>query len=1147
MSGAIAIAADAQRLASDPGVSAFVSASAGSGKTKLLIDRLLRLMLPRPGRPESATPPERILCLTFTKAGAAEMAIRLRRTLGQWVIDTDDKLDAELRALDLPPDAATRDAARALFARVLDIPGGLRIGTIHAFCEQLLRRFPLEAAISPYFRVVEDNDARSAMQRAREGAVGNAAADAVALLAARLDATRHTDLTRELHQHADRLAHAHALEPAALAAALGQVLDIAHNDERALLAHATGVTSPDLLAALRTIRDEGADKQSSKASAMLDWLAGDHTSRQASWAEWRAFCLTGAGDPRSFLASNTKLYRTRPDLVAILAAEAARVVAVEGQRVALQLIEATAALLALSGPSLAAYEAEKRALGLLDFNDLIRRTERLLADPGVAWVLFKLDGGLDHLLLDEVQDTSSSQWKIAGRLTEEFFAGETAQTTARTIFAVGDVKQSIYSFQGADPEGFRTWRDIVRSRVAGAGQMFREPSLTVSFRSSPIVLAFVDAVFADARAAAGLAEPGQPVPGHLSARSTLPGQVELWPLATGDEADTPETPWQAPTDNHGLATSQQNLARTLAAHLAGLIRAGDVRPGEILVLFRRRTAFVGSLMRALKALDVPVAGNDRMVLTDQPAVQDLIALCDALLLPSDDLSLAVMLTSPLGGLDDASLMDLAIDRPVGGTLWAALQDRHAERPDWRAAHDLFANALARIDFVGPHTLLSGILGVGGGRARFLARLGPEAAEAIDELLAASLAYAARHVPSMQGFVHWLRRAGAEIKSEGGENQDEIRLMTVHGSKGLEARLVVVADTASLPIVQDAVLWSGAGAAVLPIWTRGAAGACPAITRMRDEAQARALEEYDRLLYVALTRARQRLIVCGWAPSKGEVKDESWYAHCARAFDAFEAAGSVAVETSPFVQPEWGDLRLIRQGGVEPQTAERAARSSASPLPAWAGNAPSWQARPPPPEPAPRRSLIPSRPEGVVFGPVPPAASPRSDAGRAARRHRGETLHALLQHLPSLAPSARPDAARRFVASRQEDDPDALVAQALAIIDHPALGGVFGALGRAEQRVAGLVGDVAVSGVVDRMAIGAGGVTLVDFKSGRLPPRDAVLTPVRYLRQMAAYRGVLQALRPGLGIACLLVWTDDATVMPLPDALLDAHAPGVASA
>ncbi len=845
-----------------------------------------------------------------------------------------------------------------------------------------------------------------------------------------------------------------------------------------------------------------------------------------AWAKW---FLTADGKPRQVPASNTRLAKDNPELGEAFRREAERLVAIEDRKRAVLVVEATAALLTLSGPALAAYAEGKQREAMLDFDDLIGATERLLADPGTAWVLFKLDGGLDHLLLDEVQDTSASQWKIVGKLTEEFFAGSSANPNPRTVFAVGDAKQSIYAFQGADPAGFHQWRAIFRERVESAGGRFEEPELNVSFRSAPAILRCVDAVFAAGEARDGVVAEGA-VLHHRSAHPELRGRVELWPLACPDPSEPgTQSPWETVTARGGR-TGDERLAAALAAHLAELIRRGEVAPRDVLILVRRRGAFARLLMRELKGCHVPVAGLDRMVLTDQLAIADLLAFCDALLLPDDDLAFATFLTSPLGGIDDESLMALALGRPA--SLRERLAERAHERPEWEAAHRFFDARFRRADFATPHALLVDILGHGGGRARFLARLGPEAGEAIDELLAASLAHEAAHVPSLQGFVHWVRLSGSEVKREAGETADEIRLMTVHGSKGLEAPFVVLADTTSLPRPDGDLLWTGgADAGSLPVWVPSKAHDCAAVAGLAAAAERELLAEYNRLLYVALTRAKTRLLIVGAQPKRAALPERCWYELCARGLAALPGTEDAA----PF--PDGWTGRHLVHG------AARGTPAASVPIaPAVAARLPAWLGRPPPPEPTPPRSITPSRPEGVEWGPAPPATSPRARQGRAEARARGTVLHALLQHLGSLPPEARTLAAGRFAAARLDRDATGVAAEALRVIADPRLARVFGPEGRAEQRLAGRVGSIAVSGVVDRVAITADRTLLVDFKSGRRPPDDPASTPIAYLRQMAAYRAVLQAIRPGSPVECTLVWTATGSVMALPDALLDRHAP-----
>ena len=1134
----------AQQSASDPAASAFVSAHAGTGKTKLLIDRLLRLML-------AGADPGRVLCLTYTKAAAAEMAIRLQRRLGEWVAMPDAVLDAALAGLLVQPTPANRQVARALFARVLDLPGGMRIGTIHAFCQSLLKRFPLEARISPHFRLVESSDARATLEQAREASLPTADPAALAALAGLVNADGFAGLVAALEAKRDRLAPALALPPAALHGAMRRVLGLTAPDEAALLAGA--VAWPDeapLCRALTLASRHGSEGVKTKALRMLDWLGLTANLRLEHWPHWVDHFLTPEGKPRGpTVFANRKLSDQYPDIIPACAAEQARIEAVQDDCRALHLARASAALLRVAAPILGDYAATKERRALLDYDDLIGRTHRLLSDPAVGadWVLFKLDGGLDHLLLDEVQDTAPEQWLIADRLTGDFFAGAGARpegALARTVFAVGDRKQSIYSFQGADPAEFDRWRAIFGARVTNANLPWREVVLDVSFRSTAPVLTLVDAIFT--HAGPGVYDPAESVR-HRPHRVGQAGRVEVWPPAPRPDAP-PHTPWTIPQHNQAQASAPQTLVTHLAAWIAGQVAGGTMlesegrplSPGDVLVLVRRRGDFDRALVRALKARGVPVAGLDRMVLTEQPAVQDLLSLCDALLLPQDDLTMAELLVSPLGGLSDDSLMQLAADRP--GTVWEALQRRAAERPDWQAAQAFFGALLGRVDYAQPYALLSEALGPLGGRTRLFARLGPEAAEPVDELLAATLLHASAHAPSLQGFLHWLRQSAAEVKREAEAAGDTVRIMTVHGAKGLEAPLVILPDTTGLPPDDRGLDWvtdTGTGVA-LPLWQPRRELRCRAVEQRRAETAASRRREYHRLLYVALTRARDRLLICGWAlrhPQEG-----SWHE---LVMHGMRALGAEAQDFGA-----WPGQALVFETAQAESAPHRTAQAAKvpEPPPAWAGRAPLWQPLPLPPEPVLPRPLAPSRPEGVDLGPVPAARSPLLLQAGSVGFGRGVAMHALLQHLPNVPQAGRADAALAY-ATRAANAGEAasLAGQALAIVEAPALAALFGPDSQAEQPIAGVVANRIVSGQVDRLVVEPGRITIADYKTSRTPPKRPEDVPLLYLRQMAAYRAVLARLYPDREILCLLVWTEGPEVMALPGCLLDSHAPGTAPA
>ncbi len=1137
-----------QRRASNPAVSAFVSASAGSGKTKLLTDRLLRLML-------QGAEPARIQCLTFTKAAAAEMALRLQSVLGRWVTLDDAALDADLAIRSIEATEENRATARALFARVLDLPGGMRIGTIHAFCQSLLRRFPLEAQLSPHFMLADDQESSLAWQEARETMLAQAHTPqrraALERLAGLTTLSDFGKLVETLQRDRPRLEQvaAHPDLLAALRRMLGATTPGVLGDD------ATWAGEQDLRRLFTDIAARSSPASVAKAQEVLDWLALDGETREENWDAWHALFFTGSNDARKLGAfAPAARAASFPDLEPVIVAEQERIARIEDGWKAAELAELTEALLSLAVPVTHAYAQQKSATGRLDYEDLIGRTARLLIDPGAAWVLFKLDGGLDHLLLDEVQDTAPAQWQIAGALTEAFFTGVGArENISRTIFAVGDRKQSIYGFQGADPDAFETWRDRLRRRVKDGGQLWEDVTLDVSFRSTAPVLALVDAVFAQPGAATGVTD-GETLR-HIADRAGFAGLCELWPLVPKPDA-MPLDPWDTPRENLRQISAMQRLADALAEWIEGQIRDGvmlqsqgrPISAGDFLVLVRRRNNFPAALVRALKSRGVPVAGLDRMMLTSQPAIADLLALCDTLLLPQDGLQLACVLTSPLGGLSDDQLMALAAPRT--GSLWDAL--RTSATPECMFATQFIGTLLSRVDHASPYALLSEALGPLGGRARLLARLGPEAAEPIDELLAAALRHAQSHPPSLQGFLHWLRQSSAEVKREpegpGGDGFDAVRIMTVHGAKGLQAPVVILPDTTGLPPDDEPILWAqdDTGTA-LPVWSPRADQRSAFARDLRASAAQRQSAEQNRLLYVALTRAEDRLLICGWQ-THASVNDACWYAHVSRGFEALGAT------TAPFdaVENPWpGDQLAVASAQTsDPQKKRHQAVQTEVRLPHWAGSAPLWQAAPPPAEPALPTPLAPSRPEGAALGSVPAAASPMAgrDAG-GQRFRRGQLIHSLLQHLPDVPADEQHEAAYAFAARPGSgiNDPEQLADEVMAVLEHETLAPLFGPHGRAEVPLSGVVAGQVIGGLIDRLAVLEDRVVLADYKTNRNPPASAEATPVLYLRQMAAYRAVLSQIFLDRPIQCLLVWTSAGAVTELPSSLLDGHAPTASQA
>ena len=1130
--GVLSEVAARQRQAADPSASAWVSASAGSGKTKVLTDRVLRLLL-------AGTAPARILCLTFTRAAAAEMSNRLNEVLAGWAVESETRLAEDvMRLTGAAPDENGMRAARQLFARVLDVPGGLRIQNFHAFCQALLARFPLEAGVAPHFRIMDDRTAGEMLAEARAEAMidsVNARAleviarhkgddDFAALMADLLAARGRLARAFAAHGRADGLAHAVrarlGLEPGTTEATV--MAEFAENADDTLLRRAAAA----LAAGSKT------DKE--RAAAIASWLA-DPGARVAGFDAYVRAYLTNDDEIRKTLATAAVL-RAHPAIGESLGAEAARALRAVERRKSAVLAEATSALLALGEAVIVRYDARKAAHARLDFDDLIQAAERLLTGAGrAAWVLYKLDGGIDHVLVDEAQDTSPAQWRVVRALTGEFFAGEGARESApapaRSIFAVGDPKQSIFSFQGADPDAFGMAREDFAARTAAAGAPMAEVPLAVSFRSTPAVLGAVDAVFAREAARAGVsAAPAQ----HAAHRAGAGGLVELWP-AIGPE-DAPESEaWAPPLAERRASPPKLRLAEQLAAQIHAWTsersapadaflpaRGRRLRPGDIMVLVRRRDAFVAALVRALKTRGVPVAGVDRMVLTEQLAVMDLVALGEILLLPEDDLTLAAVLKSPLIGLDEDALFRLAHGRP--GTLWDAL--RAGERdPEFARAHAFLAHLRARADFVRPYELYAEVLN-GGGRKNLVARLGPDANDPIDEFMALALAHEREGTPSLQAFLHWLKAAETEVKRELEQATGAVRVMTVHGSKGLQAPVVILPDTTGVPTKDDAILWDGD----VPLWAPAKRWRVGAADAALARARARRDDEHRRLLYVAMTRAEDRLYVTGAFGPKG-IAPGAWYEHVKAGLA--DVAVPVAFDFQSMSGVAGPGLRLANaQAEDVPEEAPF--------LPFPEASVPAWFHRPPPPEPSPSRPLAPSRPSSE-----PAVLSPLADDG-GARFRRGRLIHRLLQVLPEMAPAARAAAAQRLLA-REAKELDAaaravLAEEAMAVLSASALVQAFGPNSRAEVPLIGRVGAQVVVGQVDRLAVDDETVTILDYKTNRPPPARAEETPPVYLAQMALYRALVRSIYPGRAVNAVLVWTDGCRVMAVPEALLDAARP-----
>ncbi|WP_299360573.1 double-strand break repair helicase AddA [uncultured Paracoccus sp.] len=1132
----------AQRRAADPARSTWLTANAGSGKTRVLTDRVARLLL-------RGTRPERILCLTYTKAAASEMQNRLLSRLGSWAMLPDGQLTGELQRL-APGDTPDLRAARRLFAQAIETPGGLKVQTIHSFCAAVLRRFPLEAGVPHGFAELDDRSA------------ANLRAEIVEQMARQGDPTL-TDIAMLLtDDRLDRfLASLRDFDSAPCRATIWDQVDLPDGfTPDSLLAHVfpDGDCSviAELLPHLRT-------------SGSRDRTAGDRLAA-GRWDQpginelilLEHCLLTGAKATAPFTAKiggfPAKALQTGAcaALMEALTALMERVEIARPRRLALDHARRTLALQAFGCEFCRRYAEAKQAGGWLDFDDLITRTARLLSDSTMApWVLFRLDGGIDHILVDEAQDTSPGQWRVIQRLTDEFTAGAGARAAAppgdarpdgstRTLFVVGDPKQSIYSFQGADIAVFEERQRDFQTAFSVLDPPMQQAALEHSFRSSPAILSLVDAVFAG-DAARGLGAP----PHHIAFRADLPGRVDLWTPVPEPEGPPPRD-WHRPVDAPAPNAATTVLAQAVASRIESMLgqpitsvrdnRTRPIRPGDILVLVQRRSRLFPELIRALKARGLPVAGADRLKLAAEIAVRDIRAVLSFLATPEDDLALATALRSPLFGLSEDDLYRLAA--PRRGYLWQALRDSAPDSAG-RVAYDLLADLQGQADFLRPHDLIARLLIRHGGRARLIGRLGHEAEDGIDELMSQALTYERAEVPSLTGFLVWLAEDETEVRRQpgaAGEGAGLIRVMTVHGAKGLESPIVILPDTAERRANDQAqILTPPTGPPA--IW-RGRSDERPEpVSRwVKDEVRRRD-EENRRLLYVALTRAESWLIVA----AAGKTGPDCWHGLVSSGMDRLTGAVDPAAGAAPALTeshheiPGIGRVRRLTFGDWPqlPGDAPPAPPTTPAPLPLWAAALPATPPRPP-------RQLAATGLGGAK------ALGSMADADRQAAMLTGTRLHLLLEELPGRDPADWPAIARATLAGAEGGLPDAatldtLLDEVAAVIGAADLAALFtpddpGATVLQEVPLtATLPGIGPLTGTIDRLIVAPDRVHLIDYKSNADLPGTAAEVPEGILRQMAAYRAALALIYPGRALRASVLWTRGRRLMDLPDPLLDA--------
>jgi len=1131
----------AQIDAVQPAENVWLSASAGTGKTQVLTARVIRLLL------EENVEPENLLCITFTKAGAAEMAERINRLLASWVQMSPALIAIDLRNIGVAESRDVALRARQLFAKVLDAPGGgLQILTIHSFCQSLLGSFPEEAGLVPGFKPIEGPEQQELLRQALASMVITA------------EDTQDEGLIKDLQSLSLAMGEEVAVKFLHKCAAAPDVMsDIPEGQGAAVWARRlAGIAFDDPVevmletaladgeinsASIRSIAEQNfgwgkgnPDSRGGKrAQVIYDWLAMDATRRVTHFAALHG-CWSKA-DGEALVAS--KGFTPPEEAYAALALELFSWTKSLADQVSRAAYADRLAQALLVGKRFTHFYAQaKQERGVIDFDDMIRRTAALLGTSHMAdWVRYKLDRQIDHILVDESQDTNKAQWDIIDSLSDDFFSGSGAKSErVRTIFSVGDFKQAIYGFQGTAPERYREAGERFEEKIKAADKALERLTLSQSFRSTAPVLDFVNAVIETTGPEnLGISEA---IEDHYSVKPEV-GMVELLlPVAAGASSDQGAANDNIDDEESWISDEKRLLAARLADHAKALIDERPwlvsqdryLEPGDIMFLLRSRGELASLLVAQLHERGVPVAGIDRLRLAQPLVVQDLLAVIRFVLQPQDDLSLACILVSPIIGWSQEQLLEFGYRSNRRVSLWQHLREQDAIANDiapLRAVLDA-ADYITVYDFL--EDILSGPIGA---RRKFVARLGTEALVPIEEMLNTALQFQQQQGGGLQSFLGWFDRGDIEIKREGTGSANEVRVMTVHGAKGLQAPVVILADTTSDPDKKpdrsaELLMDEGKRTPLLPIRSSEQSGRLAEIVEMQKE---RELQEHKRLLYVAMTRAEERLIMGGslGISRKGEAPVESWYMALER--------GMLALRCIWESDARWGQvMRHVGSEGVAGQpNADAKPRADRSPM---ATELPAWLFAQAPQESRPPRPLVPSRIEDDDYGDAPASLAMRAAA------ERGKLLHALFERITD--PNSLSAAKRWLVATVRDPaiDGGQLLDAATAVIADPASAPFFSPSARAEVPLAALVGDTVITGRIDRLVIEPGLVRFVDFKTGRSVPDDESGVGTSYLRQMAHYAAALKTIFPDHKIEASLLFTHAPRLITLSDAILAAHKP-----
>ncbi|NEV49657.1 DNA helicase UvrD [Wolbachia pipientis] len=1078
-----------RKNAINPNFSVWVNASAGTGKTKILIDRVLRLLLENK---------RNILCLTFTNAAANEMENRVHSILSKWAICSESVLIADLEQLDFFPmypylssQCSTREnkdyltRTRRLFSELENL--GLTIQTIHAFCYKLISNFPIEAGIAPNCTLNECKELHSIIFN--KVLHNETVQDDINLIATEIDENKLRDLLytlcikRSISENdseyiKDKLSapdeiHDLQSETTEHIKRLAEILSEGSKRDQSY--------SEILYSTVIPVLDTGIQKKRTSVSYSDDTGMERKDTRIEDLA--KVFLKSESHEKKSIssIATKSTLEKFRDAEQIIESVQNVVFTHIKDMN-SYQIFRRTSSLLGIFKVYVDLYSSEKSKNALLDYNDIIGLAKNLLSNPNYKdWILFNLDQKIDHILVDEAQDNSISQWKIITNLCDEFFAGNDEK---RTLFVVGDVKQSIYRFQGANPHLFNYMQQYFHTKTGGRDWISCQ--LEKSFRSTPEVLMLVDRIFNNFRAEISFNDNEIK---HVPHRENDQGYIEIWPALPKCKEKEQRALQIHLTCKEGYTIADRLLAQAIAHKIHNWLNEGrilvakdrHIEPRDIVILVRQRNVLVDYIISELKKANVPVVGRDYFRIMDYIAVQDLIALAEFLLLQANNLALANALKSPLFNFTEDDLFNIAYNRKEQ-SLWERLQDYHGVI---YSELNYLIN-LSRIE--SPLTLFTHILRTG--KKKFAARLGLECFEVLDEFMNLVLQF---ENPSLQAFVQWIKENNPEIKNDMQSECNAVRIMTIHKSKGLQAPIVFLVDTNTVPRNSKSIIFDGTE---VPFWCGKNNNAyCDQVKR---EKKLEDYNEYLRLLYVALTRAEDELYIL----SKEPVQKGSWY-------DLITQYGEPYEKKQAYLQPIFKEkVEVLCVNANYPYIYKKRDYFDVPVISLPPNLSMSFQCL----------TLGSSEKEGAEWIPV-------SSTGMTDGYTRGLIIHSILQYMPKIEKEGRKNWVRKYLDNiNTSEDKDEIYSKILAF--NEKYGYLFDLGGKSEITLSGIINGEPVLVRLDMLCITQDKAIIIDYKSHR-NVSVSLLNEIK--KQMLTYKTLVQEIYPNKQVECMVIWVEDLTI------------------